>query len=285
MQILRQWQVVAVAVLAVLTIAVLLTPAQPTAVSSDRPPPTLPQAATSIPAAHDRVLEDDGTGASSATVLVNSAALPPGSPFTIRGGGTFAVVPGNRPPVTAGSTVRYSVSLESEVSDIDPAIFAARVFDELSNPRGWAHSGRAFEQVDSGPVDWQVTLASPMTVRALCGYEIPVETSCWEPTTRRVVINLARWVRGSAAYIGDVDLYRTYMLNHEIAHALGHEHAHQCLVSGRAPVMMQQTIGTRSTTGQLCQSNPWPFPVDSTDAPGAEQPDTDQNNEYALIAP
>ena len=38
----------------------------------------------------------------------------------------------------------------------------------------------------------------------------------------RVVLNDARWVRGDAAYVGDLDAYRIYMINHEDGHALGH---------------------------------------------------------------
>ena len=90
-----------------------------------------------------------------------------------------------------------------------------------------------------------------MTVRSLCGYDIPIETSCFVPSgtagsnVNRVVINVARWVRGDAAYVGDLNAYRSYLINHEDGHALGHQHAHQCLPGGLAPVMMQQTIGLR----------------------------------------
>ena len=41
----------------------------------------------------------------------------------------------------------------------------------------------------------------------------------------RVVLNDSRWVRGDAAYIGDLAEYRIYMINHETGHALGHLHA------------------------------------------------------------
>ena len=99
----------------------------------------------------------------------------------------------------------------------------------------------------------------------------------------RVVLNDARWVRGDAAYVGDLAAYRIYMINHEDGHALGHEHAHECLPGGLAPVMMQQTFGLRSAaTGKLCQANPWPYPPGATGAPGAEQRRTPpQNDEYS----
>ena len=74
-----------------------------------------------------------------------------------------------------------------------------------------------------------------------------------------------------------------YMINHEDGHALGHEHAHQCLPDGLAPAMMQQTFGLRSaSTGKLCGANPWPYPPGVTGAPGTESADTSANDEYAI---
>ena len=110
-----------------------------------------------------------------------------------------------------------------------------------------------------------------MTVRNLCGYSQPVETSCYDGGDSRVVLNVARWVRGAKAYASDLATYRIYAVNHEVGHALGHNHAHQCLAGGLAPVMMQQTIGDKTASGQICQSNPWPYPPGAADAPGAEQ--------------
>jgi hypothetical protein len=99
----------------------------------------------------------------------------------------------------------------------------------------------------------------------------------------RVIFNVARWVRGSTAYVGDLAAYRVYMINHEDGHAMGHRHAHQCLPGGLAPVMMQQTFGLRSaTSGKMCGANPWPYPPGAAGVPGAEQADTPQNDEYGL---
>jgi hypothetical protein len=90
-------------------------------------------------------------------------------------------------------------------------------------------------------------------------------------------------VRGATPYLADLPSYRIYMINHEDGHALGHQHAHQCLPGGLAPVMMQQTFGLKSaTTGALCGANPWPYPPNTKGAPGVEQADTPQNDEYYL---
>ena len=64
---------------------------------------------------------------------------------------------------------------------------------------------------------------------------------------------------------------------------MGHIHAHQCLPNGLAPAMMQQTFGLKSAeTGRNCQANPWPYPPNTAGAPGAEQADTSQNDEFHL---
>ena len=146
--------------------------------------------------------------------------------------------------------------------------------------------GVSVQRVDSGHIAFHVTLVSMMTVRNLCGYTIPVETSCYvragqTSSVNRVVFDNARWVRGATAYLGDLQAYRIYMINHEDGHAMGHNHAHECLSNGYAPAMMQQTIGlTDPNTGKLCAANPWPYPPGVKGAPGAEQLDTPQNSEF-----
>jgi hypothetical protein len=206
------------------------------------------------------------------------------------GDGTFRVLKGTTKKFGHGQLYRYDIEVENGIKGIDLKEFADLVDTTLEDPRSWAAHGVALQRVDSGPIDFRVTLTSSMTVRKLCGYDIPVETSCYaaagsaiDATVNRVVVNDSRWVRGAAPYVGDLHAYRVYMINHEDGHALGHQHAHQCLPGGLAPVMMQQTFGLKSaTTGQNCGANPWPYPPGVKGAPGAEQPDTAQNDEYNL---
>jgi hypothetical protein len=220
--------------------------------------------------------------------VLKAAALPAGPAYTVKGAGTYRVLKGTSPVVGKGHLYRYSIEAENGITNVDLAQYASLVVRTLSDPRSWPGHGLALQRVDSGPIDFRVSLTTPMTVRNLCGYDIKVETSCYAaagPATpvNRVVFNLARWVRGSAAYVGDLGAYRIYMINHEDGHAMGHEHAHQCLPGGLAPVMMQQTFGLRSAaTAKICQANPWPYPAGAAGAPGAEQPDTAANNEYGL---
>lgn len=220
--------------------------------------------------------------------VLKVGALPPGPPYPMHGDGTYRVLPGSTATVGSGQLYRYSVEAENGVTGVDLRQFADLVVSTLSDKRSWAGHGVALRRVSSGPVDFHVTLTSTLTTRKLCGYTVHVETSCFASAggtsdVNRVVLNVARWVRGSAAYVGDLAAYRVYMINHEDGHALGHRHAHQCLPGGLAPVMMQQTFGLRSAqTGRLCQANPWPYPPGAKGAPGAEQPDTPQNDEYGL---
>ena len=288
------WRAYALPGLVVLTVAALMTTNEVgktagdrSAAQADRPgggaaPP--PVASGSIALKHD----DASSSGEVNNDVLKAAALPAGPAYTVKGDGTFRVLKGTSPKVGHGRLYRYSVDVENGITGVDLAQYQNLVVRTLSDPRSWSGHGIALQRVDSGPVDFHVSLTSSMTVRTLCGYTIKVETSCYAPASgvsdvNRVTFNVARWVRGSAAYVGDLTAYRIYMINHEDGHALGHQHAHQCLPGGLAPVMMQQTFGLRSAaTGKMCGANPWPYPPGAQGVPGAEQPDTPQNDEYGL---
>jgi hypothetical protein len=297
-----RWRAFALPVLVVVTIVALLTtdggkpaprlnPPQQLSPSPTASASTTTHSGTTTPpvASGDIRLKSDAPGAG-ATSPIKADALPPGAPYTMRGNGTFRVLQGTSAVVGSGTLYRYDIEVENGITGINLAQFASLVQRTLADKRSWTGHGVSLQRVDSGPVAFHVTLVSSMTVRTLCGYDIPVETSCYARagssaglTVNRVVINDSRWVRGDAAYIGDLNAYRVYMINHEDGHALGHEHAHECLSNGLAPVMMQQTIGLVSAaTGKMCAANPWPYPPGATDAPGAEQPDTPQNSEFDI---
>jgi hypothetical protein len=210
-------------------------------------------------------------------------ALPAGNRYTTVGAGTYRTLPGQGAVVGQGPLQRYAIEVEDGISGISSAAFAAEVERTLADRLSWTRSGDvSLQRVDTADALWRISLTSSMTVRQLCGYELPIESSCWAPEQGRVVINIARWVRGAPAYAGRLDVYRTYVINHEVGHALGHLHAHACLSNGLAPVMMQQTIGTRSVTGQVCRPNAHPYPAGVADAPGQEEPDTPQNDQFVL---
>ncbi|HEU0131707.1 MAG TPA: DUF3152 domain-containing protein [Mycobacteriales bacterium] len=167
--------------------------------------------------------------------------------------GRLAVVPGRSAVHGSGPLRKFIVEVEAGLPD-DGAAFAAAVERVLFDQRSWGGGGRlSFQRVDSGPVAFRVTLATPATTDRLCR---PLDTggiySCYQGG--RSVLNAMRWHDGAAAYTGDLASYRIYMVNHEVGHALGHGHRHTCGAGGLAPVMVQQT---KSLYG--CRRNPWPL--------------------------
>lgn len=223
---------------------------------------------------------------------IKHAALPAGAPYTKAGTGTFRVLQGTTKIVgTSGTLYRYDIEVENGIKGINLQQYQRMIDSTLDDPRSWTGHGIRLERVDSGQVDFHISLTSSMTVRKYCGYEIHVESSCYvtagsvaAATANRVVLNDSRWVRGAATYVGDLHAYRIYLINHEDGHALGHQHAHECLPNGMAPAMMQQTFGLKSAVnGDYCTANPWPYPPGVKGAPGAEQPDTTANNEFNLV--
>ncbi|MBB6352238.1 DUF3152 domain-containing protein [Nonomuraea muscovyensis] len=164
--------------------------------------------------------------------------------------GRYAVVPGAAPARPGrGTVVRYLVEVERGLP-FDRRTFAAQVHRTLNDPRGWAR----FQRVDHGPVRLRVALSSPALTDLQC---LPLDTagrlSCWNGL--RSVINALRWARGVPQYEGDLAAYRSYLVNHEVGHGLGHGHS-TCPAPGRlAPVMVQQSM----SLGR-CRPNPWPYP-------------------------
>lgn len=168
------------------------------------------------------------------------------------GGGDLTVVPGTSEVAGEGPLKRYMVEVETGLPG-DPKDFAAAVDQVLGDERSWIGDGAmSMQRVDSGPVDFRVTLAAPETVDSLCA---PLRTmgrvSCHQGG--RSIINQNRWVSGVEHFDGDLETYRIYVINHEVGHALGKGHV-PCPGRGEpAPVMQQQTFGLDG-----CTANGWP---------------------------
>ncbi|WP_298176263.1 DUF3152 domain-containing protein [Saccharomonospora sp.] len=226
---------------------------------------------------------------------IPTAKLPEGGDYSQTGEGTWHVVPlgegSGKQAGDSGPLWTYTVEVED---GLDPASyagddsFAAAVESTLSDKRSWVGTGdvslKRVDETHPDP-DFQVSLASPETSGKLCGTAIGYESSCRlaTPDGSRVVINLARWVRGAMAFNGDLGSYRQYVINHEVGHALGSGHV-GCPEDGAlAPVMMQQTfgvandyvamlnddhggdVGTVPADGKVCRPNPWPNPQPDSD--------------------
>ena len=261
------WRAYAIPVLVVLTALVIAD-----AVVSSRP-------------------SDDGTPAATeeSTEIIGvplpgeippSGDLPEGGPFVDAGTGEFRIMPGGPDVVGRPTAELFSYTVEVE-NGIDTVEFGgddsvARMVDAtLANPKSWTADGAvAFQRVSDAEPSFRVTLASPMTVRESCGYDIELESSCYNSTTGRVYLNLARWVRGARSFQGDIGSYRQYLVNHEVGHAIGFPAHEPCPADGAlAPVMMQQTFGVNNgeihrldpegvvpDNDDTCRYNAWPFP-------------------------
>lgn len=189
------------------------------------------------------------------TPMSKAAAPKAAAPKAAAGpAGRYLTAPGRAAaPKGKGELIRYAVEVEQGLK-FTPAQFAADVHRILNDPRSWGRGGATmrFERVERGPVRFRVSLSSPALTDRQC---LPLRTfgrvSCFNG--RRAVINADRWRFGSWTYRKDVAGYRAYVVNHEVGHALGHDHV-RCRKGGTpASVMVQQT---KSLEG--CAANPWP---------------------------
>ncbi|MBW4702770.1 DUF3152 domain-containing protein [Micromonospora sp. RL09-050-HVF-A] len=157
-------------------------------------------------------------------------------------------------PAGTGRLLRYRVAVEGDIRGLPVAQFAAEVGATLTAPQGWTTGGtlRLWRVGPGGPADFTVHLATPGTRDELCGDAADGYTSC--RNGNRVVINVARWMKGVPGYGASLAVYRRYMVNHEVGHRLGHGHE-RCPGRGRpAPVMQQQTLGLHG-----CTANATPY--------------------------
>ncbi|OKH80716.1 hypothetical protein EB75_20200 [Mycobacterium sp. ST-F2] len=286
------WRAYALPALAVITgIVVYQSVSGPNPVAPAHPhvplvgQPTINSASTAIVGAPPK-------GLTQFDVNLPTGILPDGGPFTEAGAKAWHIVPGTTGKVGQGTTkaVTYTVEVEDGVDTTSfggDEAFARMVAETLANPKSWTHDGKfAFTRLDeSSPEkpDFRVSLTSPMTVREGCGYDIPLESSCFNPAyfpadggkaQSRVFINEARWVRGAVPFQGDIGSYRQYLINHEVGHALGFRMHEPCGDNGGlAPIMMQQTFSTNNNDdakfdpesvkadGKTCHVNSWPYPI------------------------
>ena len=147
------------------------------------------------------------------------------------------------------SSTKYQVKIiDPEIKHYYPA-FAWEVWSILSDPNGWNKAGVSF--CPFGKPQFDIVLALPETVDELCA---PLDTGGKVSCAGRdeVVINFLRWSEGDPSWSSLSD-YRTYVVNHEVGHALGMLHRKECTDDGLAPLMMQQ-----SQRKILCKTNQFP---------------------------
>jgi hypothetical protein len=258
------------------TVAGVNTPQPADAAGPIQGPPTIDPVSTAIVGAPPK-------GMTQFDASLPTGILPDGGPFTEAGTKTWHIVPGVSPKVGEGTAKSFTYTVEIE-DGVDTTAFGGdeafgrMVSETLANPKSWTHNPQfAFTRIDSGQPDFRVSLTSSMSVREGCGYDIPLESSCFNPAydhQPRVFVNEARWVRGAVPFQGDIGSYRQYLVNHEVGHAVGYQRHEPCGEDGAlAPVMMQQTFSISNNDdarfdpesvkpdGKSCRFNPWPYPI------------------------
>jgi len=153
------------------------------------------------------------------------------------------------PSLGAQREFTYSIGSRGAVEE-EMASFAHKIAAIYADPRGWSLGGSvAFRAVTHGG-DFTVWLATPDAMPSF-GEDCSPQWDC--RSGRNVIINEARWEKGSPKWPGALDDYRTMIVNHETGHWLGLDHA-TCPARGApAPIMMQQSRGV-----DPCLPNPWP---------------------------
>ncbi|TDB70027.1 DUF3152 domain-containing protein [Micromonospora sp. KC723] len=187
-----------------------------------------------------------------------TATAPPPTPVQSRpaavrypadGGNRWHVATAEAPaPGGRGRLLRYRVAVERDIQGLPVADFATEVTRTLSAPQGWTAEGtlRLRRVGRDQAADFTIYLVTPGTRDELCGDVPDGYTSCRNGD--RVVLNVARWVKGVPGYGAGLGTYRRYMVNHEVGHRLGFGHE-LCPGRGRpAPVMQQQTLGLHGCT-------------------------------------
>ena len=231
-----------------------LTPTAPVGAAVPTATPT--QAAPTAPATPTQAAST--APAAAPPVLRLTGSVPSVGPATFAYGASRGEVLGR-----AGLLRRYRVAVETGAGE-DIEEFGAAVDLALGDPASWIGSGQLrFQRVpDRVGHDFTIYLATAGTAQRMCvagGVNIRIDgrpyTSC--RATGKVIINLDRWRLSVDHFVAakvPLDVYRIYVVNHEVGHELGHRHE-RCPGAGRqAPVMMQQTLFLRG-----CVANPWPY--------------------------
>lgn len=149
--------------------------------------------------------------------------------------------------------ITYTISTKGATRS-NLAEFAAQADETLNDKRGWAQLGITFRRVSSGG-QFNLILSEASQVPSFAPGACSAQWSCRVGIS--VIINDDRWQGATLAWNnagGSLRDYRHMVINHEVGHWLGHDHAACSAPGSYAPVMLQQSIDL-----QGCKFNPWPL--------------------------
>lgn len=136
-----------------------------------------------------------------------------------------------------------------------PPAFVKEARAHIMHPRGWSRRHHLEEVGNEKEAQVVIRLLPPKAMDSLYGghahlRNLSVTDSRNDPI--RIDIHQGNWDAPPAAFRGSKKIYRAYVINHEIGHALGFGHAG--LGRGKCNIMAQQTKGTEG-----CTPNGYPF--------------------------
>jgi hypothetical protein len=130
----------------------------------------------------------------------------------------------------------------------------ALVHQIIADYRGWSGLGYTFWPVGSqGQANIRIRLTSRAQIHHLFGsYFDGLSVAHHVADGTDIYIDSHNWHRVPTNFVGSRALYRAYVIQHELGHAIGYNHR-RARAGLACPVMYQQTKGTRG----ICRSNPW----------------------------